>query len=439
MTGDPFTTADVLQANPGLVVALGLALGPAVVLGILAVMMRLAGASLRPIVFIAGLMAPIVVVFIAGQLVMARVPQDAHAGAGGLAVEDGRFADREAVFGADIPQAMVRDARDALPGILDGAEAAEAGVTLSGETVLAAQFPDAGQARRAAAAYHQGFDLRGTSGGESGGWKAMRMQGDFIEMLLAGRNLFVWSGPTPEAAAARRAVSRLPEAVAPEPAKPLFPALQPLEVLFSSVVMTVLGLLVMVAIYTAWFFTGATWVSSAGPASGVPVLSCPELAGRLLAINDLPVSFTVSPGRTSREFFADWRYADAAWLDLARARKLRKTFRIRMELDEASKTVRAADYTSEIDLSAGFDGASLAWKAAVGIVFFQREQEKVFGLQLNGDGEGKKPLSYTYRFDLNEMKAPIIAVVTRSGWTWRPTLIPWGSRGAGGAMDSLKA
>ncbi len=431
MTGVPFSAAEILRGNPGLVVALALALGPAAVLGIFALMLRHAGASLRPVVFIAGLMAPIIVVFIVGQLVMARVPQVAPAGAGGLVVEDGRFADRETIFGVDVPPAMLRDARGALPGILDDAEAAEAGVTMSGETVLVAQFPDAEQARRAAAAYHQGFGLRNTRGSESEGWKATRMQGDFIEMLLAGRNLFVWSGLTPEAAASRRAVSRLPETVAPAPAAPLFPALQSLEALFSSTLLRVLGLLMMVTIYTAWFFAGATWASSVGPAAGVPVLSEAELSKHLLAINDLPVSFTVSPGRTSREFFADWRYADAAWLDLARARKLRRTFRIRMRLDEASKTVRATDFTSEIDLSAGFDGASLAWKAAVGIVFFQREQETVFGLQLDGDGEKKGALSHTYKFDLDEMKAPIIAVVTRSGWTWRPTVIPWGSGSAG--------
>lgn len=434
MTGASCTITDVLQANPGLLVAFTLAVGPAMILGVIGVVMRRSGAPLRPLVFIAGLLAPMVIVFIVAQLVMARVPHAGRGESAGLEVVDGRFADRGAIFGTDIPATMLRDARGALPGILDDAEAAEAGAALSGDTVLVAQFPDAGKARRAAAAYHEGFGLRNTSGSESEGWKATRMQGDFIEMLLAGRNLFVWSGLTPEAAAARRAVSRLPAGVAQAPSEPLLPSLRPLQDIFSSTTMKISGVLIMVGICIVWFFAGATWASGAGPATGVPVLSAEELSGRLLAINGLSAPFTISPGRTPREFVADWRYADAAWLDLARARKLRRTFRIRMQLDETAKTVRATDYTSGLDLSAGFDGANLAWKAAVGIVFFQREQETVSGLQFGREGQGKKGLSHTFTFDLNEMKAPIIAVVTRSGWTWRPTVVPWGSHSRGAAI-----
>lgn len=422
MTEHAYSLFDVLRANEGLVAALALGFGMVLVLTILGLMMAGAGVSLRPVVFFVVLMGPLVAVFLAAQLVQARVPQAAFGGGGGLAVKDGKFADRQSVFGPGI--AMVRDARGGLPGILDEAEVAEAAVTLSGETVLAAQFPGRDQARRASAAYHEGFGFRDTSGSETKGWRATRMQGDHVEMLLAGRNLFVWTGLTAEAAAARRAASKLPETVTPPAAAPLIPALQPLERLFSSKLMQFAGLIFMVAIYSIWFFKGSSWASSSRPAPGTPALPVEELSRRLLAVDDVPVAFTVSPGRTSREFFADWRYADAAWVDLARARKLRKVFRIRMILNESSHTVRTTDYTSEFDMSAGFDGASLAWKASMGIVFFQRQQETVFGLQLDGEGRSKAALSYSYKFDLNEMKVPIRAVVTGAGWTWRPTVLP---------------
>lgn len=417
--------AEVLRANEGLVVALALAAGVPFALAVFTLVLRASGASLRPVVFLGGLFAPVLVVFVIGQLVMARTPQATSGGDRGLTVVDGRFADRKAIFGADIPQAMVRDARGMLPGILDGAEAAEAVATMSGETVLAAQFAGGEQARRAAAAYHEGFGLRNTSGSEGEGWRATRMQGDHVEMVLAGRNLFVWTGPNPEAAAARRAESRLPEVVATPPATPLIPALQPLAELFAPMPAKALGLMLMMAIYIAWFFLGAAWASSARPREGTRAVPAADLSARLLALNDLRAPFSVSPGRTPREFFADWRYGDATWLDLARARKLRRTFRIRMELDESSRTVRATDYRSEIDLSAGIGGANLQWKTSIGIVFFQREQESVLGTRLDGPDAGRTGLHQTIRFDLNEMKAPLIAAVTGSGWTWRPTIWPW--------------
>jgi len=58
----------------------------------------------------------------------------------------------------------------------------------------------------------------------------------------------------------------------------------------------------------------------------------------------------------------------------------------------------------------------------MGIIFFQREQQRVFGLQLDAQGRFKPALSYGYRFDLDGMKSPLIEAVTRAGWTWRPVL-----------------
>lgn len=57
-------------------------------------------------------------------------------------------------------------------------------------------------------------------------------------------------------------------------------------------------------------------------------LTATELAVRLEAINALDVPFRVERGSLPDEFLATWRYADAKWIDLARAHGLHRTFRI---------------------------------------------------------------------------------------------------------------
>jgi hypothetical protein len=90
-----------------------------------------------------------------------------------------------------------------------------------------------------------------------------------------------------------------------------------------------------------------------------------------------------------------------------------------LQLDEANRTVRCREFHAETDWSAGAGGASLRWKAAWEIVFFQYEHERVFGLQLAPNGKLVANLSYAYTFDIREMKNPLIAAVNAAGWRWR--------------------
>lgn len=410
------------MANEGLIAAIALCVGPAVVLALLGFIMR--GASRRPLVLIGALMLPIILTFAIGQIVIARVPVHSTTSIA-LAVRDGRFMDREKLFGPGIPSEYIRDAKNGLPGILDEAEVAEVGMTMNGETVLVAQFPGETETQRAAGAYHRGFDLKSQSGDEEQGWRATRMQGDFIEMFHTERQLFVWSGLTREAAAARRAASDLPThfpALIPASRQHLFPALQPLADCFEPAWTKLAGILLLVIVYVMTFFKGMRWCSSVKPVAGALIVPKSDLVTRLMSINDLDVPFSMKIGDSPNELIADWRYANAQWVDVARAHGMKKTFRIRLSLDESSRTVRATDYMAEFDWSAGRSSASIQWKAAMGVVFFQKEQQTILGLQLDDQGRLKPIPSYTYRFDVNEMKSPIITAVTSAGWTWRPSV-----------------
>jgi hypothetical protein len=416
----------LFRANPGLIVAVALFLGTPLVLALVGLILRVAGASLRPIVFMAVLMAPLALVFLAAELVRARHPAEAPETAFNLTVRDGQFADRATLFGADVPVDQIRDAKAVFPEFFGEAEHAELGLVGTGESVLIAQFRTAEAAARAAKLLWQFFRVSGSSGDEESGWRGKReLNGDYFEMLRTGRHLFLWTALTREACAARRAASAgLTGSIdsAAGVRKPVFAALQPLDALFQPIAVKLIGMLIMVAFYVIWFFKGAAWAGSVPPAPDARPIPAAELASRLQAINALDVPFRIERGAAPNEWIADWRYADAKWLDHARAHGLRRAFRIRMTLDEASHTVRSTDYTAGFDWSAGADGARIEWQAAMGIVFFQTERRRVFGLQLDEEGRLRPELSYSYKFDLREMKSPLIDAVTRAGWTWRPTV-----------------
>ncbi|MEK7781917.1 MAG: hypothetical protein AAB370_10505 [Verrucomicrobiota bacterium] len=416
----------IFRANPGLTVAAVMCLGFPLVLGLIGLVLRASEGSLRPIVFMAGLMMPLAAVFFITALVRARTPAVSQESSFSLAVADGHFLERTKLFGADIPADQFRDAKSVFPEFFAEAEHAELGIVGTGETTLVAQFPTTDAAKRAAGFLWKWFRATNTSGDEERGWRGKRgLNDDYFEMLRSGRHLFLWTALTKEACAARRAVSDTitsqPD-LKPVPPAPFFPALQPLGALFQPVGMKLGGTLLMVALYTLWFFKGSTWASSSPAVAGVPSVTATELAARLEAINALDVPFRIERGTQPNEFFATWRYADAKWVDLARARGMQRTFRIRLVLDEKNSTVRATDYLASFDWSAGRGGAEIEWKAALGIVFFQYEHQRVFGLQLDEQGRFKPELSYAYTFNLNEMKSPLVTAVTQAGWNWRPTV-----------------
>jgi hypothetical protein len=178
-------------------------------------------------------------------------------------------------------------------------------------------------------------------------------------------------------------------------------------------------LLVYTLLFSMYFLKGAAWATRVDAKSVQRVLSRAELKERLLALNTLDIPFQIE-AHDDGELSATWNYANAKWVDLARAHGMRRIHRIRMNFDEASRKIRATDYQSAYDWSAGAGGAGIAWKAQTGIVFFQYEHQRVYGLQLDSQGRPTPQFSYTYTFDLQEMKSPLIETVTQAGWIWQP-------------------
>jgi hypothetical protein len=164
-------------------------------------------------------------------------------------------------------------------------------------------------------------------------------------------------------------------------------------------------------------------VSAVPAVPGIAPVAAEVLMQRLLGLNEQAIPYTISRGKHANEIVVDWRYADATWLDLMRVHGMRKGYRLVLRFDEDAHNVRAQDRYASFDWSAGRgpDLLSLNWKMSLGITFYEYEHEQVFGLQLK-DGKPTFDLSYAYTFSLNELKQPMIEIIRRSGWNFRPVI-----------------
>jgi hypothetical protein len=429
--------SQLLRTNPGLLVWLILFGSGALVCLVISSLMSRSGASLRPIWWFAGFFLLIGVPQFCAHLWLAvgtlkrEAPRVAALQqlSGGTEPE-ARTAAAKLLFGPDVSPALVTDARAVFGEALANAEVAQFAVLPNGDSVLLARFAGYSAAERAWVAYLRvtGLNQLGGQGDSQRGYAVTRPAGDRAYVLHQANLVGVWTGADDAAIRARMLAGgfKIPRRAplanevsqtsqGSTSAKP--DKRSPVVVLLSAVALVAYLLLVV-----AYFFKGAAWAGSVPPKATAKPLSAAELTDRLEAINALEVPFRIERGTHPGEFFATWRYADAKWVDLARARGLRRTFRIRLTLDEAAQVVRATDYAASHDWSIGRGGASFEWRAGLGIVFFQQEHQRVFGLQLDDQGRFKPELSYAYSFNLHELKSPLIAAVTRAGWTWRPTV-----------------
>ncbi|MBZ5513568.1 MAG: hypothetical protein LAN62_01735 [Acidobacteriia bacterium] len=180
-------------------------------------------------------------------------------------------------------------------------------------------------------------------------------------------------------------------------------------------------------LFVSWVFVRlSTWAATFPALAGVAPVPAATLRDRLLGVARTAVPFTVRPGDRPDEVIAEWRYADATWLDQMRAHRMRQLIRYRLRLDEADRTVRVLEYRAAFDASAGLGGANLSYRAERGITFFEEQRETVLGLQIK-DGRITPDLSYSWSFSVDELRDPLISIVAGAGWTWRQVMLdaPW--------------
>jgi hypothetical protein len=152
---------------------------------------------------------------------------------------------------------------------------------------------------------------------------------------------------------------------------------------------------------------------------GVSPLSKEELLSKLLDLNREDLPFKVEKGGDV-DLLAQWKIVDASWYEIFAKANLEKVHKIWLSLDENEQTVKVAEESYNVSWRAGVPELSLG---------MQKFQGRTIGSKSFGIGYAFKspdPLSfgkvYQYRFDVSEMKRPIIEIVTASGWDFVPVI-----------------
>lgn len=418
-----------LRAQP---VLLGLLIFVVIAGGLLvffSVTLTRAGLSLRPVVFLAVFFAIVVgpqVVFHSlramgkmGELTWTpSVPQAEEVAENPESTQgiSGGFLYPEIVLGTGYDPDLLSDVRRLFDPLKDQVETAQMAVFRNLETAMAvrARTPESAlQAARYFAAIlgHPELSVRASEARD-----VPRAAGDWARLRVVDRMLFVWTGADVSALDRRQEASS--GSWIPTRLEPVVPLVRKRA---DAWVVAAVPVLLLVA--AGWFFKGSSWAAAVEPKTAVPrPATFSELRSRLLAM-DLPSRpIAIVPGEGSSEIIVAWKVGGAGLTPL-RASGLRRTHRLVLRFDEASRTVRVHEDSAALDGDFGGTSAALSWRKEWGISFFHVQRHYDVGAAMRTEGQRTPSgAGVSYRFNLRELKGPVIAAVIGAGWTWKPVL-----------------
>lgn len=179
------------------------------------------------------------------------------------------------------------------------------------------------------------------------------------------------------------------------------------------------GVALSVLIFVFVLIKGITRLMTARPQPGVIPVSGLELRDRLLALNSPDRPFTVRDGEES-DLVAEWKIVDSSWWGVFSKAGLKKTYRLLLALDADKREVRAFEEEGAVEWQGGAPAVSYSIQKFRGVNLFRYERGVGYGLKEGTLEPGKV---YDYRFDVREIKGPVIDAVTAAGWRFAPVLL----------------
>jgi hypothetical protein len=162
--------------------------------------------------------------------------------------------------------------------------------------------------------------------------------------------------------------------------------------------------------------------SAIAPVPGAPVLTRNDLVKRLLALNDEKLPYIVRTGPEA-DLVVEWKFADAKWWGVLAKQGMRKSYRLRLYLDESAHRASALDEFGEVEWSAGLTAApAVQFRKTFfrGVVLMRRERGVAYGFKTPlGGGFGKV---LDYELDVGWLKNRISGEISNLGWTYQPVL-----------------
>ena len=192
--------------------------------------------------------------------------------------------------------------------------------------------------------------------------------------------------------------------------------------LFAGLIGLAIGLTAaVVGLYIMFYAMGYFQYLGGKRRSSIPPIDKQELVNKILALNNPSKPYHIVKG-IDTDLVAEWKIADAQWYGVLNKSGLKSAYKALLQVDESRHTVRCYEELGSITWTAGLQGliptASFQKSFFRGRILYSKEYAKGYGLkQLSPPEPGK---AYDYKFDVNEIRGPIILAVEESGWEWVP-------------------
>ncbi|MEM2902490.1 MAG: hypothetical protein QXO32_07175 [Candidatus Bathyarchaeia archaeon] len=176
-----------------------------------------------------------------------------------------------------------------------------------------------------------------------------------------------------------------------------------------------------VSLYIVFYTLGFFQYLGGKKSSPIPPVSKQELEDRLLSLNDPLKPYRIIKA-SDTDLVAEWKIADSEWWGIFNKSGLKYAYRASLLLDERRRSVRCYEQLGYITWTAGLDGVTphVTYQRSFfsGRILYKKEWAKGYGLKQLKPPKGGKV--YEYKFDINEIRGSIIALVEESGWEWVP-------------------
>jgi hypothetical protein len=155
------------------------------------------------------------------------------------------------------------------------------------------------------------------------------------------------------------------------------------------------------------------------PKSDVAPVLRTELMKKIMALGGEKVPFKIESSDET-DIIVELKVVDAQWYEIFAKAGLSKTYKIYLLLDDAMGEVRALERIGEVSWKAGvpkisyeksnFQGRTIAHKEFGTAYAFKEPKPTSFGKV------------YEYSLDVNDVKKPLIDVITSAGWSYVPVM-----------------
>jgi hypothetical protein len=176
-----------------------------------------------------------------------------------------------------------------------------------------------------------------------------------------------------------------------------------------------------IAVYVMLYAMGFFQYLGGKKGSDIPAVSKSILIDNLLALNDASKPYHIMKG-VDTDLIAEWKIVDVEWYGVLNKNGLKQAYRALLLVDELRHSVRCCEELGTVSWTVGLKGpiptVSYAQSFFRGRILYSKQYARGYGLRELAPPEPGKV--YEYKFDVNEIRGPIIVTVEESGWEWVP-------------------